>query len=113
MEHLAKHTDLALLLSSVDYAGRTCIELAVAKDRIAVVQVLLDRGVDINRRIAEGSYLHLAALRKHKRVAYLLLDRGIDVDIINVCSMFNVSLACSLTSFMVPTVQRRNCIQSR
>jgi ankyrin repeat protein len=48
----------------------------------AVVQLLVDRGADVNTQggIEYGNALQTAALKGHKAVVQLLVDRGADVN---------------------------------
>jgi ankyrin repeat protein len=47
---------------------------------LVIVQMLLEKGIDINTRDSQGwTALHLAAERGQHEVVKLLLDRGADV----------------------------------
>ena len=54
--------------------------IAVENNRIAVAQLLLDRGADANQATADGiTALYLASLSGRVEMAQVLLDRGADV----------------------------------
>lgn len=60
--------------------GRTTLHLAAMKGYLPIVQMLLERGIDINARDNNGwTALHLAAERGQQQVVKLLLDRGADL----------------------------------
>ncbi|WP_310485375.1 protein kinase domain-containing protein [Chamaesiphon sp. VAR_48_metabat_403] len=57
---------------------------AIVKNRIAVLKVLIDRGVKIDRIYPDEnrlSFLHLASVHQDGEIVKLLLDRGVDPNI--------------------------------
>lgn len=63
------------------YQGQL-VHLAADKGRTEILQMLLDRGVDINAKSAEGHVtpLHLAASSGHLDTVNLLLEHGADIE---------------------------------
>jgi len=60
--------------------GRTTLHLAAMKGYLPIVQMLLEKGMDINARDNYGwTPLHLAAERGQQAVVKALLERGADV----------------------------------
>ena len=55
------------------------LSIAATRGARAVVQVLLDRGADVNAQDRnDGNALYAASVRGHEKVVQLLLDRGAD-----------------------------------
>lgn len=59
-------------------SGRTVLELAVEGGHMALVELLVERGVDINSHWEGYSALHSAVANKHPEITEYLLTRGAD-----------------------------------
>lgn len=67
-----------------DEAGKTLLHHACAGGDVEKVQVLLERGLDINQGDYDGETpLHYAACFGHAAVAKFLIDKGADVEATN------------------------------
>ena len=63
-------------------AGKTALHLAAKSGHLEIIQLLLERGADINTRDRKGkTALHLAAKSGHLDITKLLLERGADASI--------------------------------
>ena len=59
----------------------TALHAAAAAGRESVVQLLLEKGADVNAQGGQyGNALHAAVLGGHKRIVQLLLEKGADVN---------------------------------
>ncbi|THY83110.1 hypothetical protein D6C93_08986 [Aureobasidium pullulans] len=64
-----------------DESGRTALYWASELSHNKIVQMLLDRGADVNAEGVEyGSALSAASYEGHERIVQMLLDRGADVN---------------------------------
>jgi ankyrin repeat protein len=64
-----------------DGDGNTLLHFAASNDNIPMVQLLIDRGADVNARANDGSTpLFRASFMGHLDIIQLLLDRGADID---------------------------------
>jgi ankyrin repeat protein len=63
-----------------DYPRLRPLEIAAGAGHVEVVELLLDRGAEIQNK-GQWSPLEFAATEGHARVVKLLLDRGADVDL--------------------------------
>ncbi|UCG60843.1 MAG: ankyrin repeat domain-containing protein [Candidatus Zixiibacteriota bacterium] len=62
--------------------GHTPLFAAIWNNRVDVVRLLIEKGVDLRYQTPqEGTAMHLAAGRGHQDVCQVLLDAGIEVDI--------------------------------
>ena len=63
-----------------DVLGNTALHVAAINGHMNIVEILLDRGIDINSKDSIGeTALHLAAANGHMNIVEILLDRGIDI----------------------------------
>ena len=64
------------------HTGRSLLHLAVQHGRNTVVQMLLDRGADVNAQqfINGDTPLHFATFRGYGNIAQMLISRGADVN---------------------------------
>ena len=61
--------------------GNTALNMAAHHGNMNIVEILLDRGIDINSKDDDGSTaLDDAAREGHMNVVEILLDRGIDIN---------------------------------
>lgn len=59
------------------YCGRTALHLAAEQANLAIIELLLQAGLDVDARDEEGqSALHVAVLEGHEASVRLLLDKG-------------------------------------
>jgi ankyrin repeat protein len=59
------------------FCGRTALHLAAEQANLAIIELLLQAGLDIDARDKEGqSALHVAVLEGHEASVKLLLDKG-------------------------------------
>jgi ankyrin repeat protein len=72
------------VLEEEDYCGHKIIYYAAAKCSTAVVQALLDKGIDINGVLLENDRTALMGALEYKEFdnAKLLLDRGANVRVV-------------------------------
>ncbi|KAK4220966.1 hypothetical protein QBC38DRAFT_550337 [Podospora fimiseda] len=64
-----------------DYKNRTPLSWAAQDGRLAIAQLLVDRGADVNAQEKDGwTALMRASSNGHEAVAQLLVDRGADVN---------------------------------
>ena len=69
--------------SSIWYreSGWTALHWAALSDNMNIVEILLDRGIDINSKDNnDNTALHLAAIKGNINIVEILLDRGIDIN---------------------------------
>lgn len=64
------------------FFGWTALHIAAEKGHVKLVELLIDRGADMNWRheISRLTAFHLAALGGHKEVVKLLAARGADIN---------------------------------
>ncbi len=64
-----------------DTDGNPLLHLAIWRDHIDVVRILLDAGADLYARDSEGNpMLHEAVWREHTEIVSLLIEAGVDVN---------------------------------
>ncbi len=64
-----------------DGFGWTALHEAARNNHMNIVEILLDRGIDINSKICNGNTaLHIAANSCNMNIVEILLDRGIDIN---------------------------------
>lgn len=74
---LANHADL----NARDSISKgTPLHRAVKKNYIEIVELLIDRGANINQNSSGVTPLHLAILRKHQDIIELLVAKGADIN---------------------------------
>jgi ankyrin repeat protein len=79
--------------SIFDTAVGECSNTANLETQINIVQLLIDKGVDINGKTANGSVLHTACAYGMKEVVELLLRNGISINIKDSDSRFAIDYA--------------------
>ena len=61
--------------------GNTALHWAAKKGNMNIVEILLDRGIEINSKTNDGeTALHIAASSGNMNIVEILLDRGIDIN---------------------------------
>lgn len=75
-------------VDSENASGETALYLAAKRGHVAVVELLLERGADINKTIessfgSEGTALHVAVNWGHIDVVRLFLDSGADPNLVD------------------------------
>jgi hypothetical protein len=78
--------------NGVDEYGRTLLGIAVEDGRLEIIEILLDRGVDVN---SSDYALHLAVEYSNLQVVDLLLDRGANIDRVDCNGCTPILLATS------------------
>jgi ankyrin repeat protein len=68
------------MINSKDKDGKTPLFVAAEKGNQAVMEVLLDKGADVNAQSGEFNALYTASHNGHKEIVTLLLDKGADVN---------------------------------
>lgn len=65
------------------FFGWTALHIAAEKGHVKIVELLVDRGADLNWRheISRLTAFHLAALGGHKEVVKLLAAKGADINV--------------------------------
>ncbi len=77
-----KNKDITINVRYFFYLHLIPLHLAAECGHREIVELLLDRGADINARANYNrTALHLAAERGHREIVELLLDRGADINI--------------------------------
>ena len=81
--------ELIIALNQVDnssnwYRGNDCstaLHWAASNGNMNIVEILLDRGIDINSKDTYGNTaLHYAAMNGKMNIVEILVDRGIDIN---------------------------------
>ncbi len=84
--------DKSLDLNGVDEYGRTLLGHAVEDGRLEIIEISIDRGVDVN---SSDYALHLAIEYDNLQVVDLLLDRGANIDRLDCNGCTPIMLATS------------------
>ena len=78
-----------------DQIGRTALHMLAVKGTAADLQLLMDRGVDVNLQDNDGNTLwHHAIEHKDKEICLLLLKNNVELNAINQQGMSALHLAC-------------------
>jgi uncharacterized protein len=78
-----KYLDEGIATPKDFFFGWTALHIAAEKGHVKLVELLVDRGADLNWRheISRLTAFHLAALGGHKEVVKLLAAKGADINI--------------------------------
>ncbi|EMD92284.1 hypothetical protein COCHEDRAFT_1134609 [Bipolaris maydis C5] len=71
----------SVMVNSKDKDGKTPLLVAVEQGNYEVIEMLLDKGANVNAQGGQyGNTLQAALARNHEEIAMLLLDKGADVN---------------------------------
>ncbi len=78
-----KYLDEGIASPKDFFFGWTALHIAAEKGHVKIVELLIDRGADMNWRheISRLTAFHLAALGGHKEVVKLLAAKGADINV--------------------------------
>ncbi|RDW80273.1 hypothetical protein BP6252_04911 [Coleophoma cylindrospora] len=77
---IQRHHSLPLGIESMTNSGSNPLHIAAVRGYTEIVELLVDRGIDINARDSQGwTALHLATERGQHKVVKILLEKGADI----------------------------------
>jgi Ankyrin repeats (3 copies) len=98
--------DKSLDLNGVDEYGRTLLGHAVEDGRLEIIEISIDRGVDVN---SSDYALHLAIEYDNLQVVDLLLDRGANINRLDINGCTPILLATGDGNEEISTRLIRRC----